>query len=376
MFTKMRIALQRSLLIFIGAIGFTSCDKTYERPSAIQSEITILLNQRKAQIQKLSLQINNFNSTSARLLSIIKIVKEYESPDKTQEIAKLKTVVKNLPDVIDFEASLSPSRFVGSTLSTQQSRFLNTIREIDRKNEIRRLLLKNDITLQYVEDDFGTTLLSGSERNYIPSTDYELNSIVSASYRKSFTNTSSIPVGYLDQFRANRLIEELQNFEIEKETFIANLQSNQAQLASRLSDINNEIEENRKYITLLEEDLDSLKKSGTDRILIQWALPIFGAILVVMISIPGFYRSRKTQKIIFQNGLLLQLITVFLLTVTILLLGIGDKIKSEVLGTLLGGISVYVLQQSSKSLFGKGDQQDKVDGNALPNSNTGTPVVK
>jgi len=106
----------------------------------------------------------------------------------------------------------------------------------------------------------------------------------------------------------------------------------------------------REKIEGLEENLNKLSESGISRLLILFAVPLFGILLVVLMLIPKFYENADTRKMIFEKGILLQLITVFLLTSIILLLGIGNKLNSEVLGTLLGGISVYVLQQSSKAM--------------------------
>jgi hypothetical protein len=43
--------------------------------------------------------------------------------------------------------------------------------------------------------------------------------------------------------------------------------------------------------------------------------------------------------------MLVEISTVLLLTMSILILGLSEKIKSDVLGTLIGGISGYVLNR-------------------------------
>lgn len=85
-----------------------------------------------------------------------------------------------------------------------------------------------------------------------------------------------------------------------------------------------------------------------DRILV-WTLPLYGLLMALMMLIPKFYSGAAIREAIFGSGLILQLITVYLLTATILILGIGGKISSEVLGTLIGGISGYVLGRNMKS---------------------------
>jgi|GEM_PF-4096771 len=104
----------------------------------------------------------------------------------------------------------------------------------------------------------------------------------------------------------------------------------------------------QKAIIAITTDFNDLKKMSVNRMLISIALPIFGIIILLLMVIPRLYSDHKILSAIFEKDLLVQLITIFLLTATILILGIGDKLSKEVLGTLLGGISVYVLQRASK----------------------------
>ncbi len=93
-----------------------------------------------------------------------------------------------------------------------------------------------------------------------------------------------------------------------------------------------------------------------DRILV-WTLPLYGLLMVLMLLIPKFYPGQSIREAIFGSGLILQLITVYLLTVTILILGIAGKISSEVLGTLIGGISGYVLGRNMPGRKGKDKEE-------------------
>jgi len=122
------------------------------------------------------------------------------------------------------------------------------------------------------------------------------------------------------------------------------------EIQSKIDDGEKNIEKYRNRIKYTKESIAKLSEKGLSRLLILYAVPIFGLLLVIIMIIPTFYESVDIKKTIFDSGLLLQLITVFLLTAIILLLGIGNKIDSQVLGTLLGGISVYVLQQSSSAI--------------------------
>ena len=95
----------------------------------------------------------------------------------------------------------------------------------------------------------------------------------------------------------------------------------------------------------LSDDI-SKRQSGQiliDQTLIKFALPSFAALVVILLITPRLYPAKDIQHVIIQSGLLLELITVFLLTATTLILGISGRIEGDILGTLLGGISGFVL---------------------------------
>lgn len=97
----------------------------------------------------------------------------------------------------------------------------------------------------------------------------------------------------------------------------------------------------------LKEDAERINQSQKDNLLISVIVPIFAILLIAILFIPWIYRDKDTIiSALFQEKLLLQSFTVFILVITIILLALGDKITEESLGTLLGGISVYVLQQT------------------------------
>ncbi len=134
------------------------------------------------------------------------------------------------------------------------------------------------------------------------------------------------------------------------------------ELKNRLSNANGIIKQNEEYRESLNEEIKKMKQRYIDKMLITYALPIFGVIVIFLMLIPAVYKlikidtgtgddahTNNLMSMIFEKGILLQIFTVFILTVSILILGIGGKISSEVLGTLLGGISVYVLQNTFKN---------------------------
>ncbi|WP_139826242.1 hypothetical protein [Derxia lacustris] len=91
-------------------------------------------------------------------------------------------------------------------------------------------------------------------------------------------------------------------------------------------------------------------QSQIDKKIIQWGLPVLGLLLIGILVIPVLYKDKELQAAIFASGIVLDVFTVFLLTVTILLLGLGHRLSENVLGTLLGGISGYVLGRSNNRL--------------------------
>lgn len=93
------------------------------------------------------------------------------------------------------------------------------------------------------------------------------------------------------------------------------------------------------------KSLNDVEKSTKDRLLMVVVLPVFAIIIILLFIIPYLYQGNNAVlKMFFEEKIILQVFTVFILVIAILLLGIGDKIQAETLGTLLGGISVYVLQ--------------------------------
>jgi len=85
---------------------------------------------------------------------------------------------------------------------------------------------------------------------------------------------------------------------------------------------------------------------------IQLGLPMFCGTVLLLFAIPllaqrlnrGAEPSPGEPKD-FQFGTLVEISTVLLLTMSILILGLADKLQGPVLGTLLGGISGYVLNR-------------------------------
>lgn len=217
------------------------------------------------------------------------------------------------------------------------------------------VIQKNGITISYQSSVGGGF---GPKPAEISDKDKTLNQVLSEFF---FTNISVLPQNdyyYDDPYYDNGLVTNEDLEELKKRYNESEFTSKKEKLAGFVKITTKRLEsqniideayakEKIAYKTLLMEEFATLKKQSIDRMLIVIALPTFGIIILLLMCVPRLYNQQEhALKAIFEKGLLIQLITVFLLTVTILILGIGGKLSPEVLGTLLGGISVYVLQKT------------------------------
>jgi hypothetical protein len=168
-----------------------------------------------------------------------------------------------------------------------------------------------------------------------------------------------------DSLRYLKLIQnyvDVKSYRSYKARIAMQLKIRSNELKNRLANAGGIIKQNDEYRESLNEEIKKMKQRYIDKMLITYALPIFGVIVIFLMLIPAVYKlikidtgtgdeaqTNNLMSMIFEKGILLQIFTVFILTVSILILGIGGKISSEVLGTLLGGISVYVLQNTFKN---------------------------
>lgn len=137
-------------------------------------------------------------------------------------------------------------------------------------------------------------------------------------------------------------------FEAAKAVVIAAAETRTTQQRQQLASLTQEIAALKRRATELAKVIGerSEKQERLDTRLVNVALPVFGVAMLALLFAPRVYRSELLQQSIFASGILLELTTVFLLTVSVLILGLGDRIQGEVIGTLLGGISGYVLGRS------------------------------
>jgi hypothetical protein len=75
-------------------------------------------------------------------------------------------------------------------------------------------------------------------------------------------------------------------------------------------------------------------------------VPVVAAAVVLMLLVPLLYSSHDLRRAIISSGLLVEMTTVFLLVAAVIILGIDGRIEAGVIGTVLGGLSGYVLGRS------------------------------
>jgi hypothetical protein len=129
--------------------------------------------------------------------------------------------------------------------------------------------------------------------------------------------------------------------------------------AARVGDVKQLTKFDREEMTRILQDAAQVSRdigsredaqAKLDARLINIGLPALALALVALLLVPLLYKNIDLQRAIFSSGLMLELMTVFLLTGAIILLGLDGRIPAEVIGTLLGGISGYVLGRSVNPL--------------------------
>jgi hypothetical protein len=92
------------------------------------------------------------------------------------------------------------------------------------------------------------------------------------------------------------------------------------------------------------------EQAKLDARLVYVGVPALAVALIALLLVPLLYKNADLQRAVFSSGLMVELMTVFLLSGTIIILGLDGRIPAEVIGTLLGGLSGYVLGRSINPL--------------------------
>ncbi len=190
--------------------------------------------------------------------------------------------------------------------------------------------LRQDISSELYMDFDGTDILV---KNYLPmAPDADLNEETRQELRTLLDTLS--PTSF------NTKRTQLKNY----------LKSKLEVVSGRLNAKRQELVEVENNLRLLYPALEKKKKAQTqiDEALVTYGIPAIALTMISLIIVPMFYRRGNAQEYILNSGLLVQIFTIFLLTSTILVLGFAGKIESNSLGTLLGGISGYVLGRTAQ----------------------------
>lgn len=222
---------------------------------------------------------------------------------------------------------------------------------IEYQDLLNRMSLIKDKYNKINDENLNYIIENGSLNINLPTTSYR-------SYDDTYTNIKlknlNNELNYL--LNKNELVDEF-GFEAPKpkievlKTKVKKINEGILELLKQLKPIESEI---TKEITKNETELVELSKKTKKQIDIRekaiiWGLPLFCTTILMLFLIPAYLnqKSANTNKQINQQHLL-DVATVLLLTLTILILGLAKMIDSAVLGTLLGGISGYVLNRTSK----------------------------
>lgn len=144
-----------------------------------------------------------------------------------------------------------------------------------------------------------------------------------------------------------KIINDKNRFEKSKESLLTTINQYAQNVETSISNFSKEKAKVVEDETATKKAKEHLTQNSKDKLLITMVIPIFAVILAIIILIPYLFREKEAMfSKLLDDKILIQVFTIFILVITILLLGIGGKLNPETLGTLLGGISVYVLQKS------------------------------
>jgi hypothetical protein len=170
-----------------------------------------------------------------------------------------------------------------------------------------------------------------------------------------------VPIGTADVLSCILFAQSLPQPDAIRTAVVADIEALATETRRSLDEVTknqNEITENKsKWERQLRRAIDISSQ------LIDWTIPAIGLLVIGLMAVPIFYRT-ETQASIIESGFILEVFTVFLLISATLVLGIAERIPQEALGTLLGGISGFVLGRSlnKKNEGGNGNKDRAAEG--------------
>jgi hypothetical protein len=121
----------------------------------------------------------------------------------------------------------------------------------------------------------------------------------------------------------------------------------QAEVSKSIDLLKSRIKSTNDYLPKLYEKFNE-QETQINSLAIKLGLPLFCITILLLFLGPKLLRylfKAPAETDNSSQNMLVEISTVLLLTMSILILGLSEKIKSDVLGTLIGGISGYVLNR-------------------------------
>jgi cell division protein FtsB len=319
----------------------------------LQRELTQLDAERK----QLESERNNLNSTLHALPSESDLNQFKFDPNLFAKLDTIKSRVDDWLSLVKRIRAVAPTNLEYEQLPEQKKkeiepllrqrdedldRLLNNADEIDHLAQVEfrkaRFLLVPPTSRNISE-----LIQNMIDRNTVENIREQVSSVERITYRvrDSLERGNTRDISDLSSKVVPNLIKKIKDV---KPKILAAAQAFRQKVENKRDEIEVQLADLHKRQDVLEKQIGK-RLEGQVRIderLITYALPAFGIVLILLIALPALYK-KEAQGLILGSGLVLEMTTVFLLTVTILLLGIGGKLKPEVLGTLIGGISGYVL---------------------------------
>ncbi len=146
-----------------------------------------------------------------------------------------------------------------------------------------------------------------------------------------------------------------EDFDILTRIYTTSIEDFKREMNAQSASIDNQISD-------LEKQRTANQKTAFDWKVLYTVFPLLIVFVLAILYIPYYYRNHiELFVLIFAPGVLMRLITVFLLIVVILMLGFSGKLESSALSALLGGISGYVLRDTGKAISANKKQKKKLE---------------
>lgn len=190
----------------------------------------------------------------------------------------------------------------------------------------------------------GITITNNYGNSFFNTDDYDLNQRINDIY---YNSIRPINLNYISDWNAvksycdnNKFIQDLKNITNQLGNLGKEFQNKINSDSLKNLAINKNVED-------VQKELNELRDQSVIKVIILFVLPLFAVILILLYIFPLFFADDKIRGSLYENGILIQIITIFLLVGTVMLLGLAKIIPGDVVGTLLGSISVYVLQKTN-----------------------------